>query len=315
MKEENLKLWAPIRSQAVGQRLMTSRQAIGTGTQSGMDAESIEDLERTLDELDPAVRGFACEGMSLALALADSVDPDCGWIRRWLAGRGDAYEGTVHLGVGWALARLPESSWPAIIPEHPILRWMALDGYGLQRTYGRTREYVVEHYVQPSFPTWPGSVEDANQVVDQGIGRALWFISGVDVERAAANVEGFPEARRGDLWAGIGLAASFAGGAEPEALRRLAASAGALWPYLAQGAAFASAARRRSGDVVADTDQAVEALCDGVTAEEAAAVVEEAKRDLPVDGPTPGYHVWQRRIRERLVTLRASSGATAQRRT
>lgn len=311
MKEENLKLWAPIRSQAVGQRLMASRQAIATGTQSGMDAEGIEDLEGTLDGMDPAVRGFACEGMSMALALADSVNPEAGWIRRWLAGRGDAYEGTVHLGVGWALARLPDGSWPAIIPEHPVLRWMALDGYGLQRIYGRTREYLAEHYVQSAFPTWPGAAQDANQIVDQGIGRALWFISGVDVDRAAENIAGFPESRHADLWAGIGLAASYAGGAEPEALRRLATSAGDHWPYVAQGAAFASAARRRSGDVVVETDQAVEALCGGVTAEQAAAIVEVAKRDLPVDGPTPGYHVWQRRIREQFETLRASTGAAA----
>jgi hypothetical protein len=254
--------------------------------------------------------------MSMVLALADSDEPEGGgWIRRLLAEPvGDAYEGTVHLGVGWAMARLPESSWPGIVPDHPLLRWMALDGYGLQRAYGRTREYVVEHSVQPSFPTWPGSADLANQVVDQGVGRALWFISGVDVDRAAATIGGFPESRRGDLWAGVGLAASFIGGLEAEALQRLAASAGEHWPHVAQGAAFAAAARRRSGDLVPDTDVAAAALCCGISADAAAQVVEDVRGGLPEDGPVPIYHTWQSRIRAHFETLRAETGPTVVRR-
>jgi len=54
---------------------------------------------------------------------------------------------------------------------------------------------------------------------DQGIGRAMWFVGGTDVELVATMIDKFPDHRRADLYSGAGLAATYAGGAHEQELR------------------------------------------------------------------------------------------------
>lgn len=268
------------------------------GFEYGMAGRSVAEAESSLETVEPAFRGFAYEGCTMALAVRDGILPfGRHWVRDLLASRGAAHIYMAYIGVGWAMARLPRSRWRAIEPRDPLLRWLALDGYGFHQAYFRTPRYVTERHQAP-IPGW-SPAGYANRAVDQGIGRALWFVNGSDVQRVAATIEAFPESRRGDLWSGAALASVYAGGADAGELVDMARLAGRYRSHAAQGAAFAAKARLLAGLVTPGAELGVKVYCDS-SIEEAAAVTDEARRGLPAqDGEIPSYEVWRTRIRNR----------------
>jgi hypothetical protein len=135
----------------------------------------------------------------------------------------------------------------------------------------------------------------ARRAFDQGLGRSLWFVEGADPGRLEAALAAFDPARRGDLYAGLGLASAYAGGVDREALARLRTVAGSHGSALAQGAAFAAKARQRAGNLMPHTELACQQLC-GMSAEAAAAVTDQCLENLPLTAPEPAYEHWRRRI-------------------
>jgi hypothetical protein len=153
-------------------------------------------------------------------------------------------------------------------------------------------------------PAWLAGYE--GRAFDQGVGRCLWFVGGAEPERIVSMIESFPEARRRDLMSGVGLAATYAGGAAGGAVEHLARITTEYRAELAQGAAFAAKARVRAGHVPPHTDHACRVLC-GVSPEEAARVTDTALVDLPIDEPASAgdsanaYEAWRGRIRARFL--------------
>ncbi len=268
------------------------------GFQYAMAGQSLTSIESSLEAIEPAFRGFAYEGCSMALAVRDGIlSLRRHWVRDLLASRGTAHIYMVYIGVGWAMARLPAIRWHAIAPRDPLLRWLALDGYGFHQAYFRTTRYV-DGQRRARIPGWDPAGY-AMRAVDQGIGRALWFVNGSDVERAAAAITAFPASRRGDLWSGAALASVYAGGADASELADMARLAGQYRPHAAQGAAFAAKARLLAGLVTPGTELGVKVYCDS-SVEEAAAITDEARSGLPAeDGRVPRYEVWRERVRKR----------------
>jgi hypothetical protein len=273
--------------------------ALGEGEPAG--------LATRLAGADAALAGFAYEGAAMALALLDGLTP---WrpgrrsrIRAFLDGCGSPHVYMVHVGVGWALARLP---WPCCLvparPLDPLLRWLAIDGYGFHEGYFHPTRYLGQHASPARVAGGYG-----HRAFDQGLGRALWFVDGADVERIAADTAVFPQARQADLWSGIGLAAAYAGGADPGALEALRDASEPFHAQMAQGAAFAAKARVRAGNVTAATEAAVQALT-GASAAEAAAVTDQSLGGLAARGGVPAYEVWRLRIQAYLATHGARHG-------
>src|SRR4051794_23368564 len=187
-----------------------------TGCGYAAEARGVVDAEQRLESLDREVRGFGYEGAAMAFAVRDGLPiGGSSHVAQLLAGRGRQHAYMVHVGVGWAMARLPQFRWSRITVADPLMRWLVLDGYGFHQAYFHTQQYVTEHYQEPAIP-WPaeGPRWYAPHAIDQGIGRALWFVGGTDVERVTALIGGFPAERQPDLYSGAGLAATYAGGAE-----------------------------------------------------------------------------------------------------
>ncbi|MBB4774775.1 DUF1702 family protein [Actinomadura livida] len=289
-----------------------------TGLEYGMTVPGEHEIAARLETVAREGRGFAYEGASMALAILDGLLPGRGGrLHRFIAGPAAHHVYTAHIGAGWALARLPAPLRPRVRLGDPLLRRLALDGYGFHEAYFRTPVVVGEQRPPRILRRGPGTARDAAHVVDQGIGRALWFVSGADVDRLAGTIDGFAPARQPDLWAGAGLAATYAGfrgatgpaGGEEDpaairaaeaSLRELAARAGRHLPDAAQGAAFAAKARERAGVVTPHTVAAVRALC-GMEVAEAARCTDEA---LPADpAAADAYQTWRRRIRRRFAEL------------
>lgn len=284
--------------------LETVGRSFLTGFGHAAGARTPADAAAGLAAVPGPVRGFAYEGAAMAFAILDGLRPGGGdRAARFIAGPAARYTYTAHIGVGWAFARLPRWRWRVVSPADPLLRWLVLDGYGFHQAYFRTWRYVVQRYRDRRL-RWPpdGPRDYPYRVIDQGAGRALWFVGGADPDRVATLIETFPEHRRADLFSGAGLAASYAGGADEAELRELWKLAGRYRPEVAQGCAFACAARQRAGLVTEHTHRAAAVFCDASPAA-VAAVAAEARQDLPDGGPVPAFEVWRQRVAQRLASV------------
>jgi hypothetical protein len=260
-------------------------------------AATVQDAADDIDTITPRFRGFAYEGAGMGFAVRDGLPLGPNRLAaRFLAGPGDPHNYLVYVGMGWAMARLPRFRWPTAAKLDLLLRWLLLDGYGFHQAYFHTAKYVDAQYQDPKFP-WPSSRSSAyaNRAIDQGIGRALWFINGTDAARTTACVNGFAATRRRDLYAGIGLAATYAGGADEGELWTLFEGAGDYRTNLAQGSAFAAECRVRGDLLVPHNETATRVLC-GVGPREAARIALNHRPDYAIEGDLPAYEVWRRRV-------------------
>ena len=283
-------------------------EKIGTlflgGYGDAVEASSVADAQERLAKVEHRFRGFAYEGAGMGYAMLDGLPfGHSHHAAEFLAGPAADQDYIVYCGIGWAMARLPRFRWPAADTMHPLLRWLVLDGYGFHQAYFKTRQYVHEHYQDPWFP-WPNDESRAysNRAIDQGIGRALWFVGCTDVDEVVRLLSRYPAARHGDLWAGVGLASTYACGANRDDLTRLAEYAGEYRPQLAQGSAFAAEARVKAGLLIPQTALATEVLC-GTDPETAARVSVEVRPDRVENGALPTYEAWRQRTANELVSL------------
>lgn len=275
---------------AARQRLEHIGEVFLYGYHGALERETADALAAHLNQAEAEFRGFAFEGAGMAIALLDGLAPwREGRLRAFLGDAGAAHTYMVHVGAGWAMARLRWRAGAIISQLDHLLRWLAIDGYGFHEGYFRW-PYYEKHR---ALPGWLSSY--GKRVFDQGLGRSLWFVTGANGVRVAALINAFPQARRADLWSGTGLACAYAGGAGETELKALRQSAEPYTPPLAQGAAFAAKARQRANNPAPHTEMACEALC-GLSADEAAWLTDVALQDLPPDGETPAYAVWRDRI-------------------
>jgi hypothetical protein len=244
------------------------------GYSQALEARSIDDLGSTLDSVELEWRGFAYEGAAMALALLDCLALGQGdMLVRFLRGPGDPHRYMVHVGAGWAMARLPFGSRRVFRQLDPMLKWLAIDGLGFHEGYFHWRGYCngAEGKKRPS--------GYGAHAFDQGLGRSLWFVKGGCVREISGSISQFSQSRRADLWSGIGLACAYAGVLSNNQLNELKAAAAFYSSSLAQGAAFAAKARQRAGNEAAHTDNTCQVLC-GTSASHAAAITDAALNEL-----------------------------------
>jgi hypothetical protein len=279
------------------------------GFAAAAEADDPPGAAPTVEATPAAYRGFAYEGAAMAFAIRDALPGGRPrHVARFLADH-DEHVYMAYVGVGWAMARLPRPLWPRLYAPDPLLRWLVLDGYGFHQAYFRTDRYVHAGRRPSSFP-WPadGPRDYALRAIDQGIGRACWFVAGTDAERLVHLLDAFPADRRPDLYAGAGLAACYAGGAGAEELTWLAEVAGAYRGDLAQGAAFGAAARQRAGLVMPHNELATRIFC-GMPVPEATRVTDEARTNLPADDVLPAYEIWRQRIKNAFASVASDTKA------
>lgn len=268
------------------------------GYHAALDDESLDTLASSLNVVETTFRGFAYEGAAMGLALLDELSP---WKRRRLqafiddAGAEHTY--MIHVGAGWMIARVPwrrRNIERAVAHLDPLLRWLAVDGYGFHEGYFHGRHYLknpelvnrLQGYTRHAFA--------------HGLGRSLWFIEGADVSRVPAAISMLPPSLHADLWSGVGLACAYAGGVSRASVRQLRAAAGAYQAELAQGAAFAAKTRQRAGNATEHTEIACQVLC-GLTTDAAAEVTDVMLQLLPEDGDVPAYEIWRQRIQTHFI--------------
>ena len=261
------------------------------GYDVALQREDLPAVADRLDQIAPEGRGFAYEGAGMALALLDSFSFDGDAFPRFVARAGKQHIFMLHVGAGWAYARVPwkRRRIESVIRNlHPVLRWLVIDGYGFHEGYfhGKTEASSVDPAAHLS--------EQGSHVFYQGLGRSLWFVKGADVRRIAECIASFPSPYQGDAWSGAGLACAYAGGIAPKEIAELGRWAGMFSAALAQGAAFAAKARLLAGNPAKHTDAACLSLC-GLGSAKAAALCDETFRKINFLLPCPYQH-WRELI-------------------
>lgn len=297
---------------AKGQRLEQIGQAFLQGYHWAIALNDPSPLPQRLQTLDPALQGFAYEGSAMGLALLDALTP---WHRSrfipFAKNEGNPHIYLVYVGMGWALARVPGSLSRYLnrltatdsSGIDPLLGWLAIDGYGFHQGYFSWPQYI-ERFMSPQ-----GLSGYAARVFDQGLGRSLWFVKGAEPAAIAQAIQRFPPSRRGDLWSGVGLAGTYAGGMNSLEMEILVRFTQDYFAPFAQGVAFAAKARQRAGQILPTTEKACQVFC-GQTAQQLAAITDEMLQDLQPEGDLPLYEVWRQRIQAHLAQPVGKQGVT-----
>ena len=267
------------------------------GYHAALQKNKLEALTEKLELVELGYRGFAYEGGAMALALRDAMVPGSNLLTEFMVGPGKRHIYMLHVGAGWAFARLP---WLRLRIEEvickfdPVLRWLVLDGYGFHQGYFHFKEPLTNLVKRLSM--------DARRVFYQGFGRSLWFVHGCDFHQIAKTISGFPALYQGDAWSGVGLACAYAGGAASPDMKEAVSLAGRFNCALAQGAAFAAKARQLAGNGVAHTEEACAVLA-GINAEQAAALCDRAMAQVNKNSSTP-YREWRELVQNYFLSTR-----------
>lgn len=275
------------------ERLERIGQTFLQGYHAALNDEGLEALTFHLEAIDRELCGFAYEGAAMALTLLDQLSlGNRNRLLAFLHGAGSRHTYMVHVGVGWAVARIPwlrSNLDQSMAHLDPLLRWLVVDGKGFSDFYFGSSSFLRR-------PERLNRLQNyARQAYAQGVGRSLWFVTGASVERIAGTISALPRQLHGDLWSGAGLACAMAGGTDRSAVERLRARAGIHKAALAQGAAFAAKARQRAGNLTEHTEMACQVIC-GLSANAAAQVTDAMLQKLPADGAAPAYEIWRQRI-------------------
>ncbi|HSR53284.1 MAG TPA: DUF1702 family protein [Acidobacteriota bacterium] len=256
-----------------------------------------QELTVRLNRIENAWRGFAFEGAAMALALLDKLSfSRRDRLVRFSRSQAKRHIYMIHVGFGWALARFPWKVEKQAVSSHALLGWLALDGFGFHQGFFRTSSYV-ERRKRPR-----GLSSSALRVVDQGLGRSLWFVKVADPRRIAETISRFDSSRRPDLWSGVGLACAYAGAPDAGHMRALIRGAEATGAGLdfRQGVAFAAAARERAGNPAPHTESASRFIC-GKSPEELSQLCEQVAQHPSPKGSETLYEAWRRGLREALA--------------
>jgi enediyne biosynthesis protein E3 len=267
------------------------------GYSAALEEKNQNTLADNLNLILPEHRGFAYEGAAMALALLDGLGLRRNALMQFAAGAGERHIFMLHVGAGWAYARLPwiRRRIEVVFQKlHPVLRWLAIDGYGFHEGY-----FHAKAQAGPGNPA-PRLSEHARHVFYQGLGRSLWFAKGADVRRISTAISTFTKLYCGDAWSGVGLACAYAGGIAPDAIAELRRAAGVHAAALAQGAVFAAKARQLAGNPAQHTDVACLVLC-RMPAEEAAALCDETFKQVDPLHACPYQH-WRRLLQASLFS-------------
>ncbi|BCH27803.1 DUF1702 family protein [Mesorhizobium sp. L-8-3] len=268
------------------QRLESIGRAFIHGYNSALGLRSDADIETIIDRFEPFFRGFVAEGAAMGTAVGDAFSIRPATLPALLRRLAPKYIYLLHVGCGWAMARLPWRRGHIAAALDPFLLPLALDGRGFHDAYFKPARVLAASHSPRD--------READKALDQGIGRALWFVFGGSIRSATAAIASFHQERQADIWSGLGLAMAYAGGGREEDMKIALQEAAVNANDFAQGVAFGCAARQLSGHLPPSTELAAAATW-GCSASAVAAQVDIAKQAVQSAGRSD-YEAWRRTV-------------------
>lgn len=286
-----------------------ARKQLRLSSTSFIDAynTSLEvDLSRKLFSIlgtyDKSFRGFAYEGTGMGMAMLDYT----GFSKRdrlsEFVETAPSYTMLAYIGAGFAIAVLNRDLEPSLASLKPLERWWAIDGYGFYCGIFRWEQTIEKQRL-------PKKIKGYGQrAFDRGIGRSLWFRLNDDINEITRLIQTFPEHRRADIWSGIGLASTYAGGVEKVTLETVKAKSGPYKSHVALGSSMAAINRYYPDNIMEHNDLACSVYC-GMTAENTAKLVVNTAESLTIDPaepvftPQPIFETFREAVRSHLALL------------
>lgn len=276
------------------------------GYNLALQTKAGDDLSRRLYAgFDSHQVGFAFEGVGLYLAVLDVLIPGKRrHLDRYLKGAGEPHDYIIAVGAGFAFARIP---WGLRVMDDylktldPLIAWCVPCGYGFHQGFFHHRQFVDA--AEP-FPRSFSSL--TRQLVDSGLGRSLWWVKGADPGSIAAAIHRFPEERRAELWAGIGIAACYAGGVGAPELQSLRDLSGPWRADFLSGLPFAARLRQKAANYSDTTELACRVLLDRSTdevADMAEAAADSVRSQVQGSGITNVYALLRRQLVDQCQSL------------
>jgi hypothetical protein len=249
--------------------------------------------------------GFAFEGVGLYLAMLDLLVPGKPHrLNTFFNGAGKDHDFITAVGAGFAFARLP---WGLQVLDRYLrsldkfVAWCVPCGYGFHQGYFHHVEYVDQAKEPPRSLSPLG-----RQLFDSGLGRSLWWVKCANPARIAFAIERFPDSRRAELWAGIGIAAAYAGGVGAEELLTLRELSGQFRADFLSGLPFSARLRQKGGNYSEITELACRVLlCQSTdqTADMAEAAADAVRSQVEGEGITGAYDLVRRHLVQECMKL------------
>lgn len=219
------------------------------------------ELARRLNStIAPEYVGFAYEGTGLYFAVMDLMIPGSARLEAWTHSAGEPYDYIAMVGAGFAISRIPLAlgrleSYQKRLDE--LTAFCLADGYGFHEGYFQWKSFLDGRKPAP-----PSLTLQNRRLYDSGVARAMWWVYGADPVAIAAAISRFDEDRQPEMWAGLGVALSYAsaGPAVPNPSAKLMELAGPYRYDLLSGIPFAAHMRWKGRNPAPWTEQACEDL-------------------------------------------------------
>jgi hypothetical protein len=217
-------------------------------------------VRRLSDTIPSELVGFAYEGVGLYLTMMDLMFPGSGRLEKFTHSVGAPHDYITMVGAGFAIGRVPLGlrrleSYQRKLDE--VTAFCLADGYGFHEGFFKWKTFADGH--KPA----PPSMNRQNRILfDSGISRAMWWVYGANPVDIAAAISRFDEQRRPEMWAGIGVAVSYAS-AGPGQINPTAKLLELSGPYrydFLSGVPFSAHMRWKAGNAAPWTEQACREL-------------------------------------------------------
>ena len=180
----------------------------------------ISELVALLQTTETEFLPVAYEGAAMTLALKDfsSGDSILNW-KKFLESS-KKYACQIYIGMGWAVGQEKRTSLNFIEELDKNMQFRIWDGCVYFDGIFRQRQTIkgqnrLDYISETNYNAY-----------DEGIGRSIWYICKGDEIKASEMIQQFSQERHSDLWRGLGIACSFVGGFEENALKTLVSSSG-----------------------------------------------------------------------------------------
>lgn len=242
-------------------------------------------------------RGFAYEGVGMAVKLLDFFRFNGrNSFQYFTQHEGEAHSYMVHIGAGWSYAKLPVFPKRDFQRQHPVYKWLIVDGIGFY--YGYFHWESIRNRTKPPRKIKAGSYME--NAFYQGLGRSLWFVFGADLEAVSTSIKDFPSNFHNDLWSGVGLASAYAGGLKPASYSDIRNFAGDNLAAYLQGVAFANTARKEARTPAVHTAMTSLAMCNMNPVQITNLTYESLKEAKNMQNQIPTYQNWRTTLQNKL---------------
>ena len=200
---------------SIAENIETVVSTFQKGRTLGEQRLELDELISELSKFELRYSSVAFEGASMGVALQNPMET---W--KVYAKATEKHDTQVHIGLGWAIAEEELDISSTLKEIKPPLEIKVLEGfgywYGLFRRRLTIRTQQIPENISPELQTG----------FDQGVGRAIWYITKGEFAKVLNIINDFSESRKESLWYGIGVASTYVGGCSDELIAELKSVSG-----------------------------------------------------------------------------------------